>query len=72
MSDDSTGKFTTTELAGQRTVMAGERTRWAPAHSAVPGPAETVSGRMTLPTLELAKFPDHTKEEAIQWVRYSA
>ena len=29
MSDESTGKFTTTELAGQRTVMAGDRTRWA-------------------------------------------
>ncbi len=29
MSDESTGKFTTTELAEQRTVMAGDRTRWA-------------------------------------------
>ena len=29
MSDESTRKFTTTELAEQRTVMAGDRTRWA-------------------------------------------
>lgn len=29
MSDDSTEKYTTTELAEQRTVMAGDRTRWA-------------------------------------------
>jgi putative membrane protein len=29
MIDDSTEKYTTTELAEQRTVMAGDRTRWA-------------------------------------------
>lgn len=29
MSDDSIEKYTTTELAEQRTVMAGDRTRWA-------------------------------------------